>query len=282
MTEKEKNMMERFPLAPNNGGTGVGTGKVLGTEPVGALLAAPSNLAAPSCPFSFHAPPLLGAGGTLKKGFTLIELLVVITIIGLLAALLFPVFAKARERARKTVCESNLHQIGLAIQMYQADSNGLLPASFGDATSISADVRASLSAQGLGDQGGDDLFPYEHSPDIYYCLDRSSSSLPAPGVPYLRSDYGYRVSGLLQFQDEKHQPKAIMKPSPMSVLVYDYNHSQVNLVLRANGAVSRIASSQLTTWYYLSNSNWTQQDDANDHHPLEMEQFPDEPWPPQF
>lgn len=53
-----------------------------------------------------------------RRGFTLIELLVVVTIIGLLAALLFPVFAKARERARQSVCESNLHQIGLATQMY--------------------------------------------------------------------------------------------------------------------------------------------------------------------
>lgn len=221
-----------------------------------------------------------------RKGFTLIELLVVITIIGLLAALLFPVFAKARERARQTVCESNLHQIGLAIQMYQADCNGLLPANFGDATSISADVRASENAQGLGDQGGDDLFPYEHSPDIYHCPDRSSNSLPAPDAPYLRDDYEYRVSILLQFQDAKSQPEAIMKPAPMSVLVWDYRHSQAqdypNLVLRANGAVSRVASSDVIYWYYQSDGSWSQREDASNYQPLEMEQFPDEPWPPQF
>lgn len=57
----------------------------------------------------------------LKKGFTLIELLTVIAIISLLAAILFPVFAQAREKARQTTCESNLHQIGLAFQQYITD-----------------------------------------------------------------------------------------------------------------------------------------------------------------
>lgn len=58
---------------------------------------------------------------TTKKGFTLIELLVVIAIIAILAAILFPVFAKAREKARQTQCISNLKQIGLASLMYIED-----------------------------------------------------------------------------------------------------------------------------------------------------------------
>ena len=56
-----------------------------------------------------------------RKGFTLIELLVVIAIIAILAAILFPVFARAREQARKTSCLSNLKQIGLGILMYAQD-----------------------------------------------------------------------------------------------------------------------------------------------------------------
>jgi prepilin-type N-terminal cleavage/methylation domain-containing protein len=56
-----------------------------------------------------------------RKAFTLIELLVVIAIIAILGAILFPVFAQAREKARQTTCASNLRQIALATQMYLQD-----------------------------------------------------------------------------------------------------------------------------------------------------------------
>ncbi|HOF88660.1 MAG TPA: DUF1559 domain-containing protein, partial [Armatimonadota bacterium] len=63
----------------------------------------------------------------MRKGFTLIELLVVIAIIAILAAILFPVFAKAREKARTTTCLQNVRQIGTAIQMYVQDNEEMLP-----------------------------------------------------------------------------------------------------------------------------------------------------------
>jgi prepilin-type N-terminal cleavage/methylation domain-containing protein/prepilin-type processing-associated H-X9-DG protein len=65
-----------------------------------------------------------------KKAFTLIELLVVIAIIAILAAILFPVFAKAREKARQAACLSNMKQIGLAMIMYTEDYDECFPVSF--------------------------------------------------------------------------------------------------------------------------------------------------------
>ena len=63
----------------------------------------------------------------MRKGFTLIELLVVIAIISILAAILFPVFAQAREKARQTGCLSNVKQIGLGVQMYLQDYDEYVP-----------------------------------------------------------------------------------------------------------------------------------------------------------
>lgn len=61
----------------------------------------------------------------IRKGFTLIELLVVIAIIAILAAILFPVFARAREKARQTSCLSNAKQIATAVLMYAEDNDGI-------------------------------------------------------------------------------------------------------------------------------------------------------------
>src|SRR3979490_783910 len=65
-----------------------------------------------------------------KQAFTLIELLVVIAIIAILAAILFPVFAQAREKARAISCLSNMKQIGLAIGMYTQDYDEMLPLAY--------------------------------------------------------------------------------------------------------------------------------------------------------
>jgi len=203
-----------------------------------------------------------------RMGFTLIELLVVITILGVLAALLFPVFLKARENANKTVCVSNLRQIGLALQMYQADDSGVLPPMFGDASSIPVNERTGL----------DTLQPYEHDPALYHCPDRRG---PIPESHFLREDYQYRVQDLLQIQDKDGQPEAIVRPAPLSVLLYDWHHTQgrdtTYSILRANGSVSYVPLSRAVSWSYLPGGRWVQ--GAGDP---EMEVFPDEPWPPQF
>ena len=69
-----------------------------------------------------------------KTAFTLIELLVVIAIIAILAAILFPVFAQAREKSRQAVCLSNTKQMGLALSMYTQDFDDRLPMGGHDGT----------------------------------------------------------------------------------------------------------------------------------------------------
>lgn len=67
-----------------------------------------------------------------QNGFTLIELLVVIAIIAILAAILFPVFARARENARKSTCLSNIKQLSLGVQQYTQDYDEMMPLTWND------------------------------------------------------------------------------------------------------------------------------------------------------
>ncbi len=78
-----------------------------------------------------------------KKGFTLIELLVVIAIIAILAAILFPVFAKARETAKASQCVSNLKNIGSAIKMYLPDWDNTFPTNRNLSNNITQHVKLS-------------------------------------------------------------------------------------------------------------------------------------------
>src|SRR5437762_13404286 len=82
-----------------------------------------------------------------KSGFTLIELLVVIAIIAILAAILFPVFAKARETARSASCKSNLNQIGKGWMMYVQDYDEKTPLNWWSATPCAPDQGSDRGAQ---------------------------------------------------------------------------------------------------------------------------------------
>lgn len=89
-----------------------------------------------------------------KTGFTLIELLVVIAIIAILAAILFPVFAKAREKARQTSCESNMRQLGLGFMQYVEDNNEQFPNSIN-----------------YGSGWAGHIYPYVKSTGVFSCPD---------------------------------------------------------------------------------------------------------------
>ncbi len=101
-------------------------------------------------------------------GFTLIELLVVIAIISILAAILFPVFATAREKARQTACLSNEKQIGLAMMQYVSDYDEVLPVgTTGQWDAIQTPTPTVPLGQGWAAQ----LYPYILSKAVYACPD---------------------------------------------------------------------------------------------------------------
>jgi prepilin-type N-terminal cleavage/methylation domain-containing protein/prepilin-type processing-associated H-X9-DG protein len=106
-----------------------------------------------------------------RRGFTLIELLVVIAIIAILAAILFPVFAQAREKARQTSCESNLKQIGLSIKMYVQDFDETWPSGQIYQNDNTSNGQQASSGLNFGYNGwvANVIRPYVKNESIYTC-----------------------------------------------------------------------------------------------------------------
>ncbi len=118
----------------------------------------------------------------MKRGFTLIELLVVIAIIAILAAILFPVFARAREKARQTSCLSNVKQISLSVLMYMGDYDEVLPFLY---VSISPSSQRTGLAQLVQ--------PYTKNAQVHNCP--SSDGTVTEPISYLEhASYGYNIN----------------------------------------------------------------------------------------
>jgi prepilin-type N-terminal cleavage/methylation domain-containing protein/prepilin-type processing-associated H-X9-DG protein len=100
-------------------------------------------------------------------GFTLIELLVVIAIIAILAAILFPVFAQARERARAASCLSNEKQIGIGIMMYVQDYDETFPPQIPASPAINPGANGTIASNYIPIEGL--LNPYIKNDDVWHC-----------------------------------------------------------------------------------------------------------------
>ncbi len=127
-----------------------------------------------------------------RRGFTLIELLVVIAIIAILAAILFPVFAKAREKARQSSCLSNVKQLGLSVMQYAQDYDETLPISYQDAASgpgTAAQIPLTWPNR---------IQPYIKNTQLYACpSDGRPPNVDFPGCRAIKQSYGWnRYAGI--------------------------------------------------------------------------------------
>lgn len=145
-----------------------------------------------------------------RSGFTLVEMLIVIAVIALLAAIMFPVFARARENARRASCQSNLKQIGLGIHQYAQDYDGRLPMGeiypFGTPAETCAKTYMpeapmfnpfKLQPTWMGY-----IYPYTRSTQIYYCPSGPINSEAFEWKNYSTADrrfgYSYNPNVLVQ------------------------------------------------------------------------------------
>ena len=152
-----------------------------------------------------------------RSAFTLIELLVVIAIIAILAAILFPVFGRARENARRSSCQSNLKQIGLGLLQYVQDYDEKFPALRG------GDTANALNGVWVVTQ------PYLKSTQIYQCPSETNGpNSSGPGGTLNPSaagytDYAYNLAfGYDQTNDSRGLAQAALTQSSLTVMALDW------------------------------------------------------------
>jgi prepilin-type N-terminal cleavage/methylation domain-containing protein/prepilin-type processing-associated H-X9-DG protein len=129
-----------------------------------------------------------------RPGFTLIELLVVIAVIAILASILLPVFAKARERARTTSCASNMRQIGQAISLYTQDNDGYHPPHSNPGLPMPWEL---ITEPGFNCTWLDYIYPYVKSTAVFQCpsFSRGEYRIGCPAPEFVNGEIKRKYRG---------------------------------------------------------------------------------------
>jgi prepilin-type N-terminal cleavage/methylation domain-containing protein/prepilin-type processing-associated H-X9-DG protein len=167
------------------------------------------------------------------RAFTLIELLVVIAIISILAAILFPVFAQAREKARQTSCISNERQLGMAVLQYVQDNDEQYPNGLG-----AINGKRVWAAEGWAGQ----CLPYFRSAALVRCPTDQTYPIDPLNQPV---SYAYNINFVVsnaEYGDDENAPPspgvsmAALNSPTRSVLMYEVSGVLINLSDRREGA----------------------------------------------
>jgi len=167
----------------------------------------------------------------MNRGFTLVELLVVIAIIAILAAILFPVFAKAREKAEAASCLSNLKQLGTAVLLYASDhDNRLPPHNDNEPPYPAGDWRYYTFIMRLQ--------PYMNNQDIMHCRSEAGWVPVGQGVPGTDRWWSYCFNRGAEYGPQRPLALTMFKQPASTVLLFDGAEPDEGVELTDQNALS--------------------------------------------